>query len=107
MFDDGILISFDPATDASTNIYNLSQTTFADADIKYVEKSGAPREGVALSVHCFKVGKLDLVLDSVKEAEDFVTAVGQVNLANASEAQVIFNLIRATLREDNKVCLFI
>jgi len=89
MFNDGILITFDPSKNTTTNIYNLSKTTFADLDKKYVDKSGAPRgEGMALSVHCVKFGRLDLVLDSREEAEGFVTNVGQVNLFNATEAQV-------------------
>jgi hypothetical protein len=65
-----------------------TRTTFEDLDSKYVSKSGAPPGGVALSVHCVKFGRLDLVLDSNTEAEAFVINVGQVNLSNATEAQV-------------------
>ena len=87
MFNDGILITLDPSKNVTTNIYNLSGTKFANLDEKYVDKSGSPPNGIALSVFCVKFGQLDLVLDSQKEAEAFVLHVGQVNLSNAVEAK--------------------
>jgi hypothetical protein len=88
IFSDGILITFDPSKNVTTNMYNLCHTSFSDFDEKYIEKSGAPSGGVSLSVQCVKCGRVDLVLDSRKEAESFVTNVGQVNLFNAIEANV-------------------
>mmetsp|Transcript_25759 Transcript_25759/g.43410 ORF Transcript_25759/g.43410 Transcript_25759/m.43410 type:complete len:378 (-) Transcript_25759:120-1253(-) len=86
MFKDGILITLDPSKNSTTNIYNLTGTSFTDLDEKYVDKAGAPRNGVALSVVCVTFGQLDLVLDSQKEAEAFVMHVGQVSLSNALAA---------------------
>lgn len=87
LFSDGILITFDPAKNVSTNIYNLSRTSFGELDSRLVDKSGAPAGGFALSVDCLKLGQLDLVFDSRREAEDFVVQVGKVNLCNAIAAQ--------------------